>query len=189
MLIYYNYTYYITQNIITVCFNVRLKPERETRLLNSPRSNLFHSNPWSIILLPVPRSRDVNASFAPRLIFSSPSSLFLSLPLLLQRKEKRKQVRNIVHYVHKLWLPLPPSHTGLAPDLQPSDYRFGSFVGRCSFHSDQILPHGRSKLGKSTTCTTNEHGPSDTKRERERERERHHFRFCSPRASQKELTG
>lgn len=122
--------------------------------------------------------------FLPFVSFPLPSS---SPPT--KRKKGWKQVRNIVHYVHKLWLPLPPSHTGLAPDLQPSDYRFGSFVGRCSFHSDQILPHGRSKLGKSTTCTTNEHGPSDTKRERERERERHHFRFCSPRASQKELTG
>lgn len=168
MLIYYNYTYYITQNIITVCFNVRLKPERETRLLNSPRSNLFHSNPWSIILLPVPRSRDVNASFAPRLIFSSPSSLFLSLPLLLQRKEKRVGSRSEISFImFTSFGYLCHRHTGLAPDLQPSDYRFGSFVGRCSFHSDQILPHGRSKLGKSTTCTTNEHGPSDTKRERE----------------------
>lgn len=122
--------------------------------------------------------------FLPFFSFSLPPS-----PPSTKRKKGWKQGRNIVHYVHKLWLPLPPSHTGLAPDLQPSDYRFGSFVGRCSFHSDQILPHGRSKLGKSTTCTTNEHGPSDTKRERERERERHHFRFCSPRASQKELTG
>lgn len=144
-------------------------------MLNSPRFAI------KFILLESLIDKSFSRSSFTRQRFICTTTNFSSLLLFLtppspppppptKRKKGWKQVRNIVHYVHKLWLPLPPSHS-VGPDLQPSDYRFGSFVGRCSFHSDQILPHGRSKLGKSTTCTTNEHGPSDTKRERERERE------------------
>ena len=114
MLIYYNYTYYITQNIIAVCFNVRLKPERETRLLNSPR--------FSIKFIPFESLIDNSSSgssFTRRQRFiCTATNFFLSFvsfplpssPPPTKRKKGWKQVRNIVHYVHKLWLPLPPSH-------------------------------------------------------------------------------
>lgn len=58
-------------------------------------------------------------------------------------------------------------HTGWAPIFShPITGSVSWLVG--SFHSDQILPHGGSKLGEIDVPS--EHGPSDTKRERERER-------------------
>lgn len=65
-------------------------------------------------------------------------------------------------------------------DLQPSDYRFGSrSYRRCSFHSDRILPHGRSKQWSppNRLCL-----PSTGHLTR---KERHRFRLCSPSQSER----
>ena len=95
------------------------------------------------------------------------------------------QVRNIVHYVHE-WLPFGivkhgrEDRDGGGDDLQPSDYRFWSRIAiRCSFHSDRILPHGRSKQRSppNRLCL-----PSTGHLTR---KERHRFRLCSPSQSER----
>lgn len=85
-----------------------------------------------------------------------------------------KQVRNIVHYVHER-LPLAPSHTRWDTILNhPITGSARVAVCRCSFHSDRILPHGRSKQRNppNRLCPTST-GHLTRK-------ERHRFRFCSP---------
>lgn len=91
----------------------RLKSKLEIRLLNSPRFAIKFILLESLIdksfLFTRQRFICTATNFSSLLLFHTPPSP--PPPPPTKRKKGWKQVRNIVHYVHKLWLPLPPSHS------------------------------------------------------------------------------